>query len=115
MIYHGHCHCGKIAYDVEAEMQPATECNCSICSSRGYLLWFLPAAKFQLKTPELAMAHYTFNTHKIRHYFCPHCGSATFGRAADREGNPMVAVNIRCLDGVDLTAVERRPFDGRRL
>lgn len=115
MKYEGHCHCRKIAYDVETEMQPATECNCSICSSRGYLLWFVPADKFHLKTPEQDMSHYTFNKHHIKHYFCPNCGSATFGRATDRQGHPMVAVNVRCLDGIDLAKVERKPFDGRAL
>jgi hypothetical protein len=38
MTYSGSCHCGKVAYTVEAEMQEAVECNCSICSRRGYLL-----------------------------------------------------------------------------
>ena len=115
MKYEGHCHCGKIAFDVETEMQPATECNCSICASRGYLLWFVPGDKFRLKTPEKGMSHYTFNTHHIKHYFCPACGSATFGMAADKQGKPMVAVNIRSLEGIDLAAVERKPFDGKRL
>jgi hypothetical protein len=115
MKHLGHCHCGKIAYEVEADMQPATECNCSICASRGYLLWFVPGDKFQLKTSEQDMSHYTFNSHHIKHYFCSRCGSATFGMAADKQGKPMVAVNIRCLDGIDLAAVERKPFDGKRL
>lgn len=115
MKYAGHCHCRKIAYDVETEMQAATECNCSICASRGYLLWFVPGDKFHLRTPEQDMSHYTFNTHHIKHHFCPNCGSATFGMATDKQGKPMVAVNIRCLDGIDLAAVERKPFDGKRL
>jgi hypothetical protein len=27
----------------------------------------------------------------------------------------MVAVNVRCLDGVDVAALELRPFDGKSL
>jgi hypothetical protein len=114
MKYQGHCHCGNIAFEVEAEMQAATECNCSICASRGYLLWFLPGDKFQLKTPEQDMSHYSFNSHRIKHYFCPQCGSATFGMG-ENKGKPMAAVNIRCLEGIDLAAVERKHFDGKRL
>ncbi|MGE5625127.1 MAG: GFA family protein [Bacillota bacterium] len=115
MTYTGSCHCGKIAYTVEAEMQDAVECNCSICQRRGYLLWFLPRSALHLKTPENAMKYYTFNTHRIRHYFCPECGSATFGMGKDGKGNEMVAVNLRCLEGIDLTGVKRKFFDGRKL
>jgi hypothetical protein len=115
MIHKGSCHCGKIAYEVEGELQEVTECNCSICSSRGYLLWFVPGDKFTLKTPEGNMAHYTFNTHKIRHHFCPACGSAPFGMGADGKGNKMVAVNVRCLGGVDPKSLTIKSFDGRSL
>jgi len=115
MIYSGSCHCGKTAYTVEGELQEVTECNCSICQRRGYLLWFLPREKLTLKSPETAMKFYTFNKHRIRHYFCPDCGSAPFGLGADGKGREMVAVNIRCLEGVDVAGVKRKLFDGRSL
>ena len=115
MTYQGSCHCGKIAYEVEAEMQEATQCNCSICTRRGYLLWFLPAEQMKLKTPESQMAHYTFNRHWIKHYFCPTCGSAPFGMGAGKDGKMMVAINLRCLEGVDLAAVKINQFNGRAL
>lgn len=115
MTYSGSCHCGRITYTVEAEMQEATECNCSICQRRGYLLWFLPRSALHLKTPESAMKHYTFNTHRIRHFFCPECGTGTFGLGKDGKGNEMVAVNVRCLEGLDLASVKRKLFDGRAL
>ena len=38
------------------------------------------------------------------------------GRAAmgvDQKGNPMAAINLRCLEGVDLEKIEISPFDGR--
>jgi len=115
MVHKGGCHCGKITYEVEAEISAVTECNCSICMSRGYLLAFLPGDKFKLHTPESDMRYYTFNTHKIRHYFCPDCGSAPFGMGKDGKGNAMVAVNVRCLEGVDLKALKVNFFDGRKL
>jgi hypothetical protein len=31
------------------------------------------------------------------------------------DGTPMVGVNVRCLDGVDLDAVQITKFDGKRL
>ena len=115
MTYQGSCHCGKVTYAVEAEISEVTACNCSICESRGYLLSFQPADKFKLSTPESELRYYTFNTHKIKHYFCPNCGSATFGMASDRNGNPMVAVNVRCLKGMDIKALKVNHFEGRKL
>ena len=48
MKYRGSCHCGKVAYEVEGEIQETYSCNCSICSRRGSLLWFAPREKFRL-------------------------------------------------------------------
>ena len=31
----GSCHCGAIAYTVEADPEAAMSCNCSICSRLG--------------------------------------------------------------------------------
>ena len=115
MTYRGGCHCGRIAFEVEGDLQSAIECNCSICSKRGYLLWFVPREQLRLSTPEADLATYTFNTHRIKHHFCPRCGCAPFGVGADKSGAATAAVNVRCLDGVDLAAVKRVPFDGRKL
>ena len=115
MNYQGSCHCGKIAYEVEGELKEVMECNCSICSRKGYLHWFLPRDKMKLKTPESALSTYTFNKHVIKHHFCAVCGVSTFGMAKDKSGKDMAAVNVRCLEGVDLAALKRKPFDGKSL
>jgi len=115
MRYTGSCHCGNISYEVEAEPGPVTACNCSICQRRGHLLWFVPRANMKLKTPETNMKHYTFNTHRIKHYFCPTCGCAPFGIGADKQGQEMVAINVRCLEAVDIGALKVNYFDGRSL
>ena len=115
MAHKGSCHCGKIAYDVDHDSGVAVECNCSLCSRRGYLLWFVPADKFTLKTPEGNMAHYTFNKHRIKHYFCPACGCAPFGMGTDSKGSKTVAVNVRCLEGMDPMALTIKFFDGKKL
>jgi len=113
MIYSGSCHCGAIRYEVEGALGSVNECNCSHCSRKGYLLWFLPRAALKLKTPESALATYTFNRHVIRHHFCPTCGCAPFGMGKNPKGEETVAINVRCLDGVDLAALKRVPVDGR--
>lgn len=109
----GSCHCGRIAFEVDAEIDQAIDCNCSMCSRRGGLLAFVPASQVRLKTPEADLATYTFNTHHIRHHFCPTCGIATFGRGTDQNGNVTYAINVRCLQDLDLGKLTIHPFDGR--
>lgn len=113
MAYQGSCHCGRIAFEVEGEVAQAIECNCSHCSRKGYLLWFVPRAQLKLSTPESELSTYTFNKHVIQHHFCASCGCAPFGSGTDPKGNATAAVNVRCLEGVDLAALERMPFDGK--
>ena len=113
MNYKGSCHCGTISFEVEGELEQAMECNCSHCSRKGYLLWFVPLAKLNLHTPENALATYTFNKHVIKHHFCPKCGCAPFGFGKDRAGAATAAINVRCLEGVELSTLKRIPVDGR--
>ena len=113
MKYEGSCHCGKIAYEVEGEIESLMECNCSICSRRGYLLWFSPWENVQLKTPEENMKPYTFNKHVIQHMFCTECGCAPFGIGSDPEGNKVAAVNARCLQNLDLSQFTVHHYDGK--
>jgi hypothetical protein len=113
MNYKGSCHCGNIAFEVEGELTGAMACNCSICSRKGSLLWFVPRDKLRLLTPEKDLSTYTFNKHVIRHRFCPTCGMHPFGEGVDPQGNRMAAINIRCLEHIDLDAVPVNHFDGR--
>ena len=115
MDYEGSCHCGKIAFEVEGEIDGALACNCSICARKGSLLWFVPRDKLTLLTPEDAASTYTFNKHVIQHRFCQTCGMHPYAEAVDPKGNPMAAVNIRCLEGIDLSAIPVRTFDGRSI
>ena len=112
MSHHGSCHCGRIAFEVEGEFYAAMECNCSHCSRKGYLLWFVPRGQLTLHGPESALATYTFNKHAIKHHFCPNCGCAPFGFGVSN-GTDMAAVNVRCLEDVELASVKRKFVDGR--
>ena len=115
MIYTGSCHCGGIRFQAEGDLGQVIECNCSHCSRKGYLLWFVPREKLSLSTPEKDMATYTFNRHVIQHHFCTACGCAPFGFGTSPNGAPTAAINVRCLEGVDLGGLKRVPFDGRSL
>ena len=115
MIYKGRCHCGKVAFEVEGEINRAMACNCSICSRKGTLMWFVPREKLRLLTPENEISTYTFNKHVIKHRFCPTCGIHPYGEGVDPNGNSMAAINIRCIEGIDLASVPVQNYDGLSL
>ncbi|TDQ82483.1 hypothetical protein A8950_2306 [Dongia mobilis] len=112
-MHKGSCHCGAIRFTVDGDFDQAIECNCSHCSRKGYLLFFVPRDKLRLASPEATLATYRFNRHVIDHHFCPTCGCAPFGFGTGPDGSATAAVNIRCLEGVDLASVNRVPYDGR--
>ena len=113
MIYKGSCHCGNIAFEAEGELNQVLECNCSICSRKASLLWFIPNDKLNLLTSRENMATYMFNKHVIQHHFCHKCGIHPFGEGTDPKGNKMAAVNVRCLEGVDIASLPVHHFNGR--
>lgn len=115
MTYTGSCHCGRVAFEVEAEAKELMECNCSMCARRGSLLLFAPRERLKLRTPEANASTYMFNKHVIKHRFCPNCGIHPFGEGVDPKGNKMAAVNVRCLDGVEPESLRVKQFDGRAL
>lgn len=113
MTYQGSCHCGRIAFEADGELKGVMACNCSICQRKGALMWFLPREKLTLKTPEADLSTYTFNKHVIQHHFCGTCGMHPFGVGVDPKGNKMAAINVRCLEGVDLEKLPVQHYDGR--
>jgi hypothetical protein len=116
MKYKGSCHCGNVAFEVEGEIKSAVACNCSICQRKGSLLWFVPRAELKLLTPESAASTYTFNQHAIKHRFCPVCGIHPYGEGVPPKGTAMMAaINIRCIEDLDLASVPVQHYDGRSL
>lgn len=113
MTHTGSCHCGKVKFAVEGEVQQVIECNCSHCSRKGYLLWFVDRDAYTPLSPDDEMATYTFNKHVIQHRFCRTCGCAPVGLGVDTSGAAKAAINVRCLEGIDLGALQRVPVDGR--
>ncbi len=111
--YKGGCHCGAVSYEVETDLAQVIECNCSHCSRKGFLLAFTPVSAFTLKTGEGALADYLFNKHAIRHRFCSSCGVQSFAEGKMPDGTETRAINVRCLEGVDLAALTITPVDGK--
>ncbi len=91
MTYRGGCHCGQVRFEVDGELSEVNQCNCSLCTRTGAIHWVInPAA---------------------RHYFCPTCGIAVF--RVPRMDPSKRSVNVRCIDGVDLSKLKIDSFDGR--
>jgi hypothetical protein len=76
-------------------------------------MWFVPREALHLLTSQDAMGTYTFNKHVIKHHFCQTCGVHPYGEGVDPKGNRMAAINIRCLEDLDLASVPIKNFDGR--
>ena len=115
MSYKGSCHCGKIAFEVEGNLDQVLQCNCTICSRKGSLLWFVPREKLRLLTPESDMGTYMFNKHVIKHRFCPTCGMHPFAEGVDPSGKHTAAINARCIEAFDPSSVKVKQFDGKAL
>lgn len=111
--YTGSCHCGKVKYEVRTDLAKVIACNCSMCSRAGYLLTFVPADQFTLRSGEDSLTDYQFNTKNVHHLFCSTCGVRSFGRGTGPGGAPMYAVNVRCLEGVDPSTLTITHVDGK--
>jgi hypothetical protein len=111
--YEGSCHCRKVRYRVTTDLQQVISCNCSICARAGTLLTFVGSDQFQLLAGEGELTDYQFNRNNIHHLFCSTCGIKSFGRGTGPGGKPMCAINVRCLDGVDLDKLQVTPVDGK--
>jgi hypothetical protein len=112
-MHSGSCHCGRISFEVDGDFCDVKECNCSHCSRKGYLLWFVPKTMLRLKTGEGEYETYRFNEHVISHHFCRSCGCAPFATGKASSGAETAAINVRCLEGIDPAVVKRVPIDGR--
>jgi hypothetical protein len=110
-IYEGGCHCGRVKFRVQGDLDAVTVCNCSICSKKGYVHMIVPRDQFELLRGADAISTYTFNTGVAKHTFCRHCGIHSF--YTPRSHPDGISVNVRCLEGVDVGSLHPSLFDGQ--
>lgn len=112
--YTGGCQCGKVRYQVELELGEVIACNCSRCGRLGSLLAFAPTANFKLESAPGELTEFQFNRHLIKHYFCSTCGIQSFAMGKrPSDGAAMAAVNVRCLDDIDVDSLRVKKVDGK--
>jgi hypothetical protein len=109
--YAGGCHCGRVRFTATADLAGVTDCNCSICTKKGFLHLIVPPGQFVLLSGEADLTTYQFNTNTAKHTFCRVCGIHPF--YVPRSDPDKIDVNVRCLDDVDPTRVDAHAFDGR--
>lgn len=122
--FEGSCHCGRVRFEVEADIDHVRVCDCSICSKRGALNHRIPKENLKLLTPWEDLVLYQWGSRTAKDYFCPTCGILPFRRPADPTSGERAqgvepfdgwAVNVRCLEGVDLEAIPIKRIHGSRI
>jgi hypothetical protein len=111
--YRGSCQCGQVQFEAPLDLDNTMVCNCSRCQRLGWVMAFAPRARVTISKGEGATTEYLFNKERIRHQFCPTCGVETYAFAQGRDGTPMMAINVNCLDGVDPRELTSKKVDGR--
>jgi hypothetical protein len=112
-IYKGSCHCGKVQFEVDLELDHVRVCDCSLCRKRGALNYRVEEADLRIITPLEEMTLYQWHTKTAKDYFCPCCGILPFRRP--RTAPELWTVNVRCLDGVDPNSIPIEQVYGSRL
>ena len=110
VTYQGSCHCGRVAFELDAQLDYVIECTCSLCRRVGALWHGASDANLRITAGESELALYQFNTMTAKHYSCRRCGVHPFSRP--RLDPRRWAVNVRCIDGVDLALLPLKRFDG---
>lgn len=120
----GSCHCGRVRFEVEADIAHVRVCDCSICRKRGALIHRVPEEDIRIHTPLDRMTLYQWGTFTAKDYFCPVCGILPFRRptapSAEERAKGLKpfdgwAVNTLCLDGFNPASVPTRQIYGSRI
>lgn len=122
--YQGSCHCGACRFEVDLNLDHVRSCNCSVCARRGALIHRVPRNALRMLTPLETLSVYEWGTRTAKDYFCPSCGVLPFRIPSDPTEDEIAqgklpfegwAVNVRCLEVVDLANVPVVLIDGASL
>ena len=111
--YTGGCHCGMVRFECTTDLAMVTSCNCSICTKKGLHFTFVAPNSFVLRAGEENLKEYLFSKRAIRHQLCIDCGVEVFARGRKPDGADVVALNVNCIDGIELSKLTMTPVEGR--
>ena len=124
ITYQGTCHCGRIRFEVDAQIDHVRECDCSICRRRGALNFRVPKEALRLLTPWENLSLYQWGSMTAKDFFCPTCGILPFRRPSDPTQQELSqgvepfdgwAINVRCLEGIDVSSLPVKKVFGSRI
>ena len=110
MIWSGSCHCGAVRFEVNAEFDELTTCDCSLCVKKNAVMAKVHESALTVLAGEDALSLYQWNTQRAKHYFCSRCGIYTFHRK--RSAPDHYGVNVFCLDNFDVASMPVRATEG---
>jgi hypothetical protein len=114
--YQGSCHCGAIRFEVDLDLgAPVNRCNCSFCTKLATAMLTVKPTAFRLLSGEESVADYQRTAGGPNHGpFCKRCGAHAFGYGNLPElGGEYRAVNVNCLDGLEVSRLAYQYWDGR--
>jgi hypothetical protein len=122
--YNGSCHCGKVQFEVTADIDHVRVCDCSICRKRGALIFRVDEADLRLKIPLEELSLYQWGSRTAKDYFCPTCGILPFRRPSHPTASEISegvktfagwAINVRCLDDIAIFSLPQKRIHGSKL
>ena len=113
MSYKASCHCREISVEVKSTPEHVIQCNCSICTKKGFLHWIVKKDQVRFISGKESIRDYQFNTKTAHHYFCPTCGVSPL--YIPRSHPDSYSVNFRCFDNFDELSKTQKIvfFDGQ--
>jgi len=102
-VFTGGCHCGRVRFEITADLVRVVDCDCSICTAEG-----VHASHRAARTLPPARR---CGCPVAQRHFCRTCGVASF--YVPRSHPDRIDLNVRCLDGVDVEQLVVTRFDGR--
>jgi len=109
--HQGSCHCGAVAFRIDAEIVELTKCDCSLCVKKNARMTLVPESGLTILKGQYALTLYQWNTRRAKHYFCKHCGIYVFHRKRSMPDH--FGVNVFCLDGFDPSSIPVRATEGK--
>jgi hypothetical protein len=112
--YRGSCRCGGIRFEADLDLgEGTTQCNCTICTKAGWWGILARPSAFRLLTSPDAIVNLGSSPAADRPR-CKTCGIEAYGHGdVPALGGEYYAINVRCLDDVDLAGISIKYLDGR--
>jgi len=104
------CHCSAVEFEIESNLSEFTTCDCSLFEMRNAIMVKVPQANLTVNAGKEDLTLYQWNMKIAKHYFCSICGTYVFHNK--RAAPDHYGVNVKCLQGVDISDVPIRATKG---